>query len=400
MLGLGSNITKAGKIGKPIVKDGLVLKHGYAGGPVQPCSTGAVDINADAAANEYIDVGTTTNIGTSDISFSAWVYITSFVNYGGIFGARQATDPWPGFEVRTMDENTIQVVLRDGDSSASMTSSVLNTNQWYHIGVSIDRDGGAGGAQLYIDGVMDGDDNPDPDQASIGSIGITTRIGQHYSGGVMRGYICNVGYWLGTALTQAKIKSIMHKDYAGLSASEKTNLVNWWNLDSTMITNPFDGDKFGVLDSHYGGGSELGSEMWDGTNGDTTHWVKFGSNNEISSDDGAVKITYKDDASGYYVYLKDDSHLTDDLVVGKFYRLTFSTKINNGSVTWSLKDEDADSWKTDALTSTSFITQQIDFVATATEDHYIYPAFMDGSEEVWIKDISLKLINGNHGTLA
>ena len=43
--------------------------------------------------------------------------------------------------------------------------------------------------------------------------------------------MCNVGYW-NAALTQPQIKSIMWKNYAGLSDSEKTNLVSWWNLSA------------------------------------------------------------------------------------------------------------------------------------------------------------------------
>jgi hypothetical protein len=238
MLGLGSGTSRSGAAGPTIVTDSLVLKHNYDRGRVQPVSTGAADINADGAANEYIDVGTTTSIGTSDVSFSAWVYITSFVDYGGIFGARKADGDEEGFEVRTMDENTIEVILNDGGSSASMISSVLNTNQWYHVGVSIDRDGGSGGAQLYIDGVKDGDDNPNDEQTSIGSIGMTTKIGQHSSAVEMRGYICNVGYWLGTALNQPQIKSIMRKDYAALSTSEKTGLVSWWNMNESVDVSP------------------------------------------------------------------------------------------------------------------------------------------------------------------
>jgi len=37
-------------------------------------------------------------------------------------------------------------------------------------------------------------------------------------------------------LTQPQIKSIMNKNYAALSASEKTNLVSWWNLDEETAT--------------------------------------------------------------------------------------------------------------------------------------------------------------------
>ena len=51
---------------------------------------------------------------------------------------------------------------------------------------------------------------------------------------IFKGYICNVGLWSST-LTQAQIKSIMNKNYAKLTDSEKTNLVSWWNLDSSYI---------------------------------------------------------------------------------------------------------------------------------------------------------------------
>jgi len=55
------------------------------------------------------------------------------------------------------------------------------------------------------------------------------------------GYLCNIGVWTGV-LTQAQIKSIMWKNYAGLTSSETTNLVSWWNLsadanDSTGTNN-------------------------------------------------------------------------------------------------------------------------------------------------------------------
>ena len=79
MLGLWSSVSKAGNAGASIVGDGLVLKHDYARGPVEPCSTGAADINADGANNDYIDVGAIP-ITTNDITVSAWIYTTTWVN--------------------------------------------------------------------------------------------------------------------------------------------------------------------------------------------------------------------------------------------------------------------------------------------------------------------------------
>jgi hypothetical protein len=63
-----------------------------------------------------------------------------------------------------------------------------------------------------------------------------------------KGYICNVGYWT-RLLTPAEIKSIMFKQYAGLTTSEKNSLVSFWNLDVETNTSGESGTG-GVKDHH------------------------------------------------------------------------------------------------------------------------------------------------------
>ena len=48
-----------------------------------------------------------------------------------------------------------------------------------------------------------------------------------------------------SALTQAQVKSIMWKNYAGLTSSETTNLVSWWNLSANA--NDSHGSNNGTL---------------------------------------------------------------------------------------------------------------------------------------------------------
>ena len=45
------------------------------------------------------------------------------------------------------------------------------------------------------------------------------------------GYMCNIGIW-SKALEIADVKSIMWKQYAGLSSSETTNLTSWYPLET------------------------------------------------------------------------------------------------------------------------------------------------------------------------
>jgi hypothetical protein len=397
VLGLGSNITKAGKIGKPIVKDGLVLKHGYAGGPVQPVSTGAADINADADVNEYIDVGTIA-IADGDVSISAWVYVTAFVDEAAIFSNRHNSVPNQGIELRCGASSDFEIFIDEATSSSTAAvTSAKNTNQWYHVCGVWDR---SGTQYMYVDGVLDGTPDDITSQADSLAHTTTARIGRDAGSTDFRGYICNVGYW-NAVLTQAQVKSIMHKDYASLSASEKTNLVSWWNLDSTVVTGHAD-HPF-ISDNHYAGGSELGSEMWDGENGSTTHWAIFG-NNDITTDDGAVKITFDDDPSGWYINLADDDHLNANLVVGKRYKITLTTKVDSGSVLWKIQETGDPTYSMPTpVTSTEFVQQSMYFTASHVSGHYLFPSQhlgLSNGDSVWIKDISVKLVNGNTGTLS
>jgi hypothetical protein len=223
-----------------------VLHHGYAGGPVEPCSTGAADINADAAGSEHIDVGTIA-IADGDVTISAWVYVTAFVDEAAIFSNRHTSDQNQGIELRCGASSNFEIFIDEATSSSTAAvTSAKNTNQWYHICGVWDR---SDTQYMYINGVLDGTPDDITSQADSLAHTTTARIGRDAGGSsYFRGYVCNVGYW-NTVLTQAQVKSIMLKDYASLSASEKTSLVSWWNLDEQTDTDGTVGTG-GVKDYH------------------------------------------------------------------------------------------------------------------------------------------------------
>mgnify|MGYP002636795835 CR=1 FL=1 len=244
MLGLGSNLTKGGAGAKTIVTDSLVLKHNYAVGAVQPLSDGAAAINADADGLDFIDVGVI-EATTNDVTVSAWVYITDWINYAAVFQNRHGSSPNQGFAIRTMSAQIFELVIDKGSASTSSTSSAKNNNQWYHVCAVIDR---SGNQYLYVDGVLEDSDDISGYSADSFSHATTARIGKNYGSSEINGYVCNVGYW-NAALSQAQVKSIMNKNYAGLSDSEKTSLVSWWNLDEETATDGTAGTG-GVKDYH------------------------------------------------------------------------------------------------------------------------------------------------------
>jgi hypothetical protein len=240
-LGLGTGFSKSGLVAPGVVTDNLVMKHMYSAGAVQPLSDGAVDINADAANNEYINVGAI-SLTTNDVSVSAWVYVTDFVENGGIICNRESGGTEKGIILRTDSTGPkFQALLDYGGGSFEVNSDNANTNEWYHVCVTWDR---SNNASIYVNGVL----HNTTDISAQSSVNIThsnvAKIGQHQGVVEFRGYICNAGYW-DRVLTQAEIKSIMWKQYADLSTTEKTSLVSFWNLDTDA--NDSHGSNHGTL---------------------------------------------------------------------------------------------------------------------------------------------------------
>tara|TARA_R100001510_G_C7653246_1_gene211322 strand:+ start:414 stop:1148 length:735 start_codon:yes stop_codon:yes gene_type:complete len=243
MLGLGTGIIKgAGRASNlGIITDNLVLKHNYSRGQVRQVSTGAASFNiGDASGTDYIDVGTIA-IGTNDLSLCCWCYVDAFTDNAPMFMNRGGGTN-PGVEIRTAASggNHFECILDIGASSqASNSSTDKVTNRWYHVCATFDR---SGDQILYVDGVLEDSDGCAGDETDDLSHSTSAKIGKRSV--EFRGYIANVGYW-NRVLTQAEVRSIMWKDYSGLTSSEKTSMVSWWNLSTNA--NDSHGSNNGTL---------------------------------------------------------------------------------------------------------------------------------------------------------
>jgi len=232
-LGLGSNLSRA--ISKPItpgiVTDNLVLKHKYDAGSVVPVSDGAAYFDG---VDDEIVILDTTSLSPSSITVSAWVKFPSdgpTDDYPRIIDNGGASKGW---HLRYSKSSNVfhARVSDDGSAQELITSDTTYTDytKWYHVAFTYNSSDGVG--KIYIDGAHDGTDTLTGGGALNDPTG-NIHIGSAVSNGstFWDGYICNVGVW-SSVLTQSQIKSIMNKNYAGLTDSEKTNLVSWWNLSA------------------------------------------------------------------------------------------------------------------------------------------------------------------------
>ena len=243
-LGLGNKSTNSGLVTPGIITDNLVLKHNYNTGSLKPISDGAALFDG---TDDYISISETTSLYPSSITVSAWIKLPGEApteNYPRIIDADGDSKGWH-LRYTKSDTRFVARVSDDGTNHELIQSDTIynDYNKWYHVAFTYNSSDGVG--KIYIDGVHDGTDtlagggalNDPSGDIAIGREG-------HESANEWDGFICNVGVW-SSVLTQAQIKSIMNKNYAGLSDSEKTNLVSWWNLSADA--NDSHGSNHGTL---------------------------------------------------------------------------------------------------------------------------------------------------------
>ena len=260
-IGLGAQMGKGGIV-KSIpshVTDNLKMLHRYNTGSVVPVSDGAVYLSGVDNNEAPIEIADNASLdfGTGDFSICFWMMQPSVSdNNGAKICIKKVNDTIianPGFTIH-INGTGIRSSIWDGDSGANLdvASLFLNDAKWEHFAFVYDRDTAL---NIYVDGVLK---TPNTTLAShTGSFdnSETFDIGYYADTNYLKAYMCNFGVWKG-ALTQAQIKSIMWKNYAGLTDSDKdagatgsSNLSAWWNMDVETATDGTSGSG-GIKDSH------------------------------------------------------------------------------------------------------------------------------------------------------
>ena len=241
-LGLGATLSTTRNVSTPgIVTSGLVLKQNYDTGAVVPISDGAAFFDG---TDDYITTGTWFVPATTDFTLSCWAYSADWSGDDDVmiwYG--DATSGGGLWTALTLASSRIEFSVDDNSTKRVAQSGTLSGSGWKHI-VGV-RDVGTT-IKLYIDGSEIASTTDDGNTITNTAV-VTTYIGVGSNNGsrfdYFSGNICNAGVWT-SVLTAAQIKSIMYKDYSGLTTSEKTNLVSWWDLDVLHV------DGSTVVDSH------------------------------------------------------------------------------------------------------------------------------------------------------
>ena len=367
MLGLGSNITGISKVGTTIVTDNLVLIHDYKMRAVEPLSSGAASFNG---TSDYIAINAKP-VDTADATYAWWSNSTQTQHQTNFSHGDSKTG---GFHLTFGTTNKPLLYLHSNLYQYWVDTGFADDGKWHHWALVVDVDDMTA-CKLYCDGV-------EVNRSSASTSGTATsygnmEIGRYNTNNEFDGYMCNFGVW-SSHLSQAQIKSIMNKNYDSLSASEKTNLVSWWNLDSAIpeLTTA-------VYDNHHGGGETLGSELV--TNGDfatDSDWNDSGTGWTISGGNlNASNVNAASTTQSGYTF------------VGKTFQVSYTiSDYSQGSVQIYLGGSQSTSLKSANGTHTETIS-----ISSGNTLLYIYgTSNFTGN----IDNVSVKPINGNTGTLS
>ena len=298
--------------------------------------------------------------------------------------------------------NDNYTVDTDNDSPRYVTSSLLKLNTWYRLVVVWNMQEGTASDvfKVYINGVLDtgGTSN------EMGSTGTraykritpdySLRIGCYGSGSrdFFNGYLSDYQIWDKNFTQEDVTFDYLNPESLALNRGgtslTNSNLRLWYPMNDGHR-----GQQSYILDASNTG---LGDEMSEAVNGNSSNWTKY-SNNTLSTDNGAVLITYVDNSDGAYMYIRESKDLNSDLTIGVTYKVELDIK-TNGTVAYHVNSNGAYPLNT-TVTNTEFETYTAYFTATSATNNFIRIASMGAGEKAWFKNLSVKPVNDkNHAT--
>ena len=321
--------------------------------------------------------------------------------------------------------------------------SKIPINKWSHFCVSVDR---SGNCVMYLDGEpwdnystidISGDSSVNFNNKGHWKINTTDAIGAlHLNYNASGVFFDEYGIW-NSALDADNVAAIYNNgnpinllvdsgDY-----DESSALQAYWKFgdEEEDIKEPItasastSGSDTGISSTQWNyaeyfpiirdqKNNGFGSELWDATQPSTGSWTVY-DNNTVTVDGDAVKITYVDSENGAKAFFSNATNLSTDLSTGGYntwdsarhwYKLSLKAKVNSGASVHIFTGGTEATYDRrrnrtiNPITSTEFVELDIYFEGIHATNQYVAFEGMSSGEIIWIKDISLKKLNGHSGT--
>jgi hypothetical protein len=336
--------------------------------------------------------------GTSaDATYSFWARASETGYNRGVFGHGAATRT--GFHFNYLNHKPLLIIGTDYHRYWDDTSAQDDGN-WHHWVVWVDISDPTN-CKLYVDGVLQTASTTVTSGSAFAHDEPLTIGADEVSGGNhFEGHIDDFAYW-DVELDIAAIKSLYNFGYPTdvLKNSGDYNsaddLQGYWRMgDGDLDTYPLIADQTNAT---------LSANMVDAdasvfTSG-TYGWTEQGSN-DISNDNGSLKVIYDDNQYGAAFYFKAaEDGFSSNLVVGTTYQVTFDAKVSSGATARWIVYNGSSYTHSDDITNTSFESHTIYITAGSVDDCRIINYGLSSGESIWLDNLSVKAVNGNPGMM-
>ncbi len=224
-------------------------------------TNGKFGVGTSFDSNDYITVSHNTTLNPTNLTFSAWVYLSSLSNYQMIFSKFNGSTGGYDFRLNASKQPEIVLVGLSSPSLGLVTgNTAVGTTTWTHIAATYD----GSRIKLFINGILD------KEVATSGSLSTSTTsllIGKRID-----------GYHFIGKLDEVRIYN------RALSASEVSDLYNYapgpiahWKFDEGVGTTAYDSSSNGN-NASFGTGSS--TPTW--TTGKTGKALNFDGNDYVT----------------------------------------------------------------------------------------------------------------------
>jgi len=324
------------------------------------CNTMASPYYRFDGTDDSINIGTPV-AGLNNFSLVAWAKAPDWDdnNHHNIICSYSTGDNSDWYRMSILNDGTITFSVDsgfdDGDLVQAKYTHSLVDDTWHHIVGVCDQANNL--LTLYVDGVSVAtttyNDNTalNPTNLRIGSRG-DSNSAENWIGEISNAQVWN------KSLTATEVKDL----YSGASVPFKYKGANQTNL--------FDAD----------------ASTFEGSG--THSWTAYGSNN-IANTSNQLVITYVDNASGAFLYLRDSNTLSSDLAIGKKYRLSVDAKYAGGSAGVTLGINDGTNNFASVALTTSMTRISIEWTSLTTTSNFLRLLGMGASNVVTLDNFEL-----------
>ena len=342
---------------------------------------------------DYLNLGAETTFSTGACTISCWVNIANYAS--SVADHLVDSSATSSFSNVGFDTSGHLAVYDYGGGTWRDSNSILQKNTWYRVVYSYD---GSGTLTFYINGVADGtgviDTSGDNDDCIVEYIGKRHNDTRYFDGMMSDFQIWDAAWTAADAEYDYLNPEQLVLNRGGTSLTN-SNLKLWYPMNEGHR-----GNQSYVLDaSNTGIGENIVDESV--STGDSITGLQDFGDTGVSLEDGAIKVLYNTHASGMYFYLRDTNILTEDLIVGRTYKITLRVKMSDSQVTFKIQGSDP-TVVGETISSTEYVETSLLFNATSTTGHYFFTHFDDsgsrvsGQTTLYIDSITVKPINAKN----